>query len=997
MKRILTLVLVLCLALSALASCAVVDKVKDMIGLGHEHSFVEGKCECGEVDPDYVPEEKPAVDEGLQGAYDYIHQLYKAMGNTAGSYDLINTVDIAGVAYTVTWTVDVESITVTEKEDKSGYTVNVPALELGDAAINYKLTFVVANAAGDTLTRTYDLVVPEFKVSTLAEYYEAEAGTALAVQGVVTGIMSKGAGDKENSIFLQDASNEGGYYVYALADDPAGTIQVGMTVLVKGDKDIYNGTHEVKNASVEIVNSELTTVNPVDITEIFSNAVNTSAAELIGKQGLLVTIKGVTVLDAGSNGSYNWTLAGKNSYLRISSSSNCTTADQEATIKSGFAANYYNLADVTGLVTVYNNSFYLAPLTENAFSNFVVTDKPDNIQVEVETKNLSINKNIVVPGNVTLPTAGANFTDVAISWALAETTNATLAGNVLTPVLPEEGEVKITLTATLTKGEESATKDIEVTIKALVITSIPDANEIAAGQSDKTYTAEKYIVDGIISNLASTTHGNPTIVDAEGNELYIYGIYTADGVTKYGDMTGDKPQVGDTVRLLGTLGQYNGKIQMQSGWLLSWSHNYEEDVKAPTCTEAGSTTYTCACGANYTEAGEAATGHTWGEDNKCTNDGCTAVNHTHDYTYNTVVTDPTCSAGGYTTHYCECGESIKDSETEASDHADANGDYKCDGNCGTLILPEDGATLTIEQANAIGVLTTTTQKYYVTGYITGFYGSSGTTYGNVYVQDADGKSILVYGLYKDGVRYDAMTTKPVKGDTIKVYGVLTSYNGTAQFKDAELIEHTVHECTEYTDATCQKKATCVICGAESGDLADHNYVDGKCSVCKHEEGSTAAILPGNLDFSGAANKASADSYMSTNYPTWTITGKLGQTYGGYLGFGRSGDGSSAIKSSPISVSNAFTITTVLKGNGSNGVVTSTLTFTLVDANGNLVATGYADGSTTAAITPVDAKDTTYNIAFTLEEGKAWTDVANLVITFAKSTGNIGLKTLTFVQ
>ena len=97
------------------------------------------------------------------------------------------------------------------------------------------------------------------------------------------------------------------------------------------------------------------------------------------------------------------------------------------------------------------------------------------------------------------------------------------------------------------------------------------------------------------------------------------------------------------------------------------------------------------------------------------------------------------------------------------------------------------------------------------------------------------------------------------------------------------------------------------------------------------------------------------------------------------------------------MSKAFTITAVLKGNGSSGVATSTLTFTLVDASGNVVATGYADGSSTAAITPADGKDTTYNISFTLESGKSWSDVSNLVITFAKQTGNIGLKTLTFNQ
>ena len=86
----------------------------------------------------------------------------------------------------------------------------------------------------------------------------------------------------------------------------------------------------------------------------------------------------------------------------------------------------------------------------------------------------------------------------------------------------------------------------------------------------------------------------------------------------------------------------------------------------------------------------------------------------------------------------------------------------------------------------------TTDKYYVSGTITGFYGNGGKTYGNVYIQDENGDSILVYGLYSaDGsVRYDKMEVKPVEGDTIKVYGALTSYKGVGQFKDAWLIEHT---------------------------------------------------------------------------------------------------------------------------------------------------------------------------------------------------------------
>ena len=201
---------------------------------------------------------------------------------------------------------------------------------------------------------------------------------------------------------------------------------------------------------------------------------------------------------------------------------------------------------------------------------------------------------------------------------------------------------------------------------------------------------------------------------------------------------------------------------------------------------------------------------------------------------------------------------------------------------------------------------------------------------------------------------------------------------------------------DYSDATCSAPKSCKNCNATEGDALGHNFEGGTCSRCGAEEGAT---LPADLEFASAENKADGDAYMAANYADWTYDGIIGQTYGGYLGFGR-GTGASknlVLKSSAISVNSAFSITAVIKGNGSNGVMTSTLTFELVDANGNVVATGVANGSSNAAITPGDAKDTTYNISFTLASGKTWADVSNLTITFAKETGNIGLKSLTFVK
>ncbi len=47
---------------------------------------------------------------------------------------------------------------------------------------------------------------------------------------------------------------------------------------------------------------------------------------------------------------------------------------------------------------------------------------------------------------------------------------------------------------------------------------------------------------------------------------------------------------------------------------------------------------------------------------------CKPAGHVHDYTYDTVVYDPTCTEGGYTEHICSCGDAMRDNETPAKGH-----------------------------------------------------------------------------------------------------------------------------------------------------------------------------------------------------------------------------------------------------------------------------------------------------------------------------------------
>ena len=117
-------------------------------------------------------------------------------------------------------------------------------------------------------------------------------------------------------------------------------------------------------------------------------------------------------------------------------------------------------------------------------------------------------------------------------------------------------------------------------------------------------------------------------------------------------------------------------------------HSYKDIVTAPTCTEKGYTTHTCACGDSYVDAYTDALGHAW-DNGKVTKEPtetetgvktftCTRCGETktevipplsHKHSYNAVVTAPTCTEKGYTTHTCACGDSYVDTYVDALGHS----------------------------------------------------------------------------------------------------------------------------------------------------------------------------------------------------------------------------------------------------------------------------------------------------------------------------------------
>ena len=99
-------------------------------------------------------------------------------------------------------------------------------------------------------------------------------------------------------------------------------------------------------------------------------------------------------------------------------------------------------------------------------------------------------------------------------------------------------------------------------------------------------------------------------------------------------------------------------------------HSYSTVVTAPTCTAAGYTTYSCSnCSYSYTGNTVAATGHNYvnGVCSGC-GDGCS-------HSYTSATTDPTCTTAGSTTYTCsKCGNGYTET-IAATGHSWSNG--KC--------------------------------------------------------------------------------------------------------------------------------------------------------------------------------------------------------------------------------------------------------------------------------------------------------------------------------
>ena len=496
--------------------------------------------------------------EALNEAAEFLYQANKENNVNTADYKLPAKQMYDGVLYDVEWEFTYTSGPQTaavlgEKGADNYYTVAVvynPVDSTEDLVytIKAKLTDSEGRVA---YSKEISKTVPAFAFTAHADYLSAKDDTLLNVEGYIVGRYPLYNG--KTSVFLQSANGEG-YYVYnmAVTEEQMNTdIVLGNYIIVSGAKDTYSGTAEIVNATYQLSQKADVTVEPYDITELFTSASSVAAEELIKLQGSLVTIKGVTLTTYTESNSYlNFTKDGKNSYVRISSSGNCSDFDATAkdTLKGNYPSKFGYEADVTGIVAQYSGNFYLMPTSKDSIKVTGTTMSPA-FAVDYAASNLDIGTTVLS----NLPTT-VEGTGTEITWTSSVEGLFAADGTFTAPAEPKTA----TLTATIKSGEATATKEFK---DVLVIK--PEADSVAtieaaisALESGST-TSSVYVLEGTV--VAKDNSNRPYVMDKDGDVLLVY--------EKLASL-----EVGEKVKLYGIGKNYFGLYQLTNAKIIEESN-----------------------------------------------------------------------------------------------------------------------------------------------------------------------------------------------------------------------------------------------------------------------------------------------------------------------------------------------------------------------------------------------------------------------------------------
>ena len=458
--------------------------------------------------------------------------------------------------FTIDWSLEIltegagDSIKIVKGKNKKGEDaenlVTIDVDEESEIDVNFKLSGVVHYGEESANLKTLSFVMPKLHIATWEEYADAckNGGSKkgdpknkfYGVEGIVTTLIGTKNGNSTQAIYVQSEDNKGAFYGYGLDSDPADKVQVGQKVRLTGETAIYSGSYELVGCTIaKVLDESITTVAPVDYTAKYAAATDLKDANITAAQGLYVEIKDVTITGEDvSKGYYNFKKGNLESYVRISSSVCPIPKAAQDQLKTDHAAKSGWTADVKGIINLYDGNFYLTPIDAQPFNFKSLPALSDADAVAFEKERLTTSLEITKSGDVALPTAGGSYTDVAITWASSNATLAAIASDnsKVTYTLGESVE-EVTLTATISRGDVSETKEFKVSVVGVIPwKTVAEVKELEKDIPNKTDSTKKYYVYGEITTDPTSDYCNFTLTSGD-DDILVYGVWK-DAENRYG-------------------------------------------------------------------------------------------------------------------------------------------------------------------------------------------------------------------------------------------------------------------------------------------------------------------------------------------------------------------------------------------------------------------------------------------------------------------------------
>ena len=411
-------------------------------------------------------------------------------------------------------------------------TLNVTVAEgakslVWDAANNKLTVTPTENELTETVTfevvvGTFSkIVVVEIKSATVItpatheEYYAAATGTSLYLQGVIT---SKKTDNK--SYWIIDKSGAT-YQIYLTAANS--NLNVGDEVLFKGAIAEFRANRQLGNAAVV---ETVSTGNAVTSTDITADIVANGFKVTTDTHAQLVTVEGVVK-----------SISSRNIVLTVGEHNIDVYNNGDFTLPTYFVVGAkVKVAGTLG----FNNSTTAYQLNINVVGDVAECSMNDGEKVAADVTVLTVVTSIT--DSIELPATGKFGS--AISWAVTEGSAIAIENGVATVTQPAIGEdpATVKLTATLTLGDASATKEFTITVAALVdpnagpiepqllATFDFGANGSAAHADGTAYSGSKsYTNEGYTLSLTGMEKVYGPAYDAKGNSCIKLGTSSVVG------------------------------------------------------------------------------------------------------------------------------------------------------------------------------------------------------------------------------------------------------------------------------------------------------------------------------------------------------------------------------------------------------------------------------------------------------------------------------------